>query len=300
MRGRLLFAALVLLILAPLAPAQDGAAPPGTGGVRILNSDGTLARRCLSLKLDDEVLSASSCSLVAGPTVLTGTGGCVSGATLCDPDGIVWPAGVAADARNAEPYFDAQGTTLPSTCTTGQSFFKTNEPFGLQNYRCTATDTWSRVTLETLHAYACGLTGLSADTQYAQITGNVSALRCHTAARMCWSNDDCSSENCDILQTNAQAVQALTYRTVYAASASLLAAHVASGTYTFTLNGVFAGDTSVAMTPTTSATVAKFTSATGVSLPAYDQMRWKITSTTDAATSPNCVLLTLYVSNRNL
>ena len=35
------------------------------------------------------------------------------------------------------------GTTLPATCTTGESFFKSNAPAGQNLYGCTATNTWT-------------------------------------------------------------------------------------------------------------------------------------------------------------
>lgn len=304
---------LIALVLAVLVwasypvHAQPGTpGPPGSGGVLLLDSSGDPIQQCREIQLEDEILSATGCGLTAGSNVVAGAGGCVAGGMLCDPTGLVFPAGIPFDARNADPYFQASGTSLPSTCTPPQTFLKTNEPFGLRNYECTATDTWTRVMLEAMHARLCGITGKAADTQYFSPVGYTSGLRCHTTTgRMCWSSADCpgapgSPEACDVLQTNTQAGVPMTYRTIWAATVSLDHVHGNSGTYTLTLNTALGGDKAVAMTPGTAETTALYETSTGVALPAWDVPRWKITSTTDSATSPDCMLATLYVSNRQL
>ena len=52
--------------------------------------------------------------------------------------------GVNADFSNFSYTFPFKiGTTLPSTCTVGMSFFKTNATAGSNIYGCTATNTWT-------------------------------------------------------------------------------------------------------------------------------------------------------------
>src|SRR5437899_224716 len=52
--------------------------------------------------------------------------------------------GVNADFSNFSYTFPFKiGTTLPSTCTVGMSFYKTNATAGQNIYGCTATNTWT-------------------------------------------------------------------------------------------------------------------------------------------------------------
>lgn len=48
------------------------------------------------------------------------------------------------------------GTTLPSTCVTGQGFFKSNATAGQNIYLCTATDTWSQISTGALNSTQLG------------------------------------------------------------------------------------------------------------------------------------------------
>ena len=46
---------------------------------------------------------------------------------------------------SAPPLLNYRGTTLPSTCSTGRLFFKTDATAGSQIYTCSAANTWTQV-----------------------------------------------------------------------------------------------------------------------------------------------------------
>lgn len=292
---RLLVASVALLL-----PGMGAAQPFSPPGIQAAQSDGTPVQQCMQVQADDGATQWTGCQLGAGPTAITGTGGCLDGSQTCAA-GYSAQSGTPHNFSLGGAFRIREGTSPPATCTTGEVYLETDVAPPLRHLLCRTTNTWIRTgALYTLTAYTNNLKQYTADTQRFGLIGKSPSRVCSSpTSRLCMVDNDCyASQTCPTGTGTGNATFALTRMalqgvTIWAAWCNIQTAHLNSGTRTLTLEDN-SGDTAVSMVFGNTDGFKSFTSTTGVSCCNGGVAAWKSTVQTAnalTATEATCTLL---------